>query len=185
MRLRSAAWRRPWWFVPTVIVAVGALAAGLVVGVQLFSGWGAAPASSAGSAVPVHVVRGRTVKVPVMHPYRAPPVSWPAATSATAVITPAPEQAKAARLAAGPSAGSARAGDLPVWVGPPDTAAAKAIRPPKSSWIWCTRGLVCLCGLMRSTIRSTLRRAAVVARHSASIRVCEQVEQAADVRPIG
>jgi hypothetical protein len=125
MRLRSAAWRRPWWFVPTVIVAVGALAAGLVVGVQLFSGWGAAPASSAGSAVPVHVVRGRTVKVPVMHPYRAAAVSWPAAASATAVI-PAGAGGGSGSLAAGPSAGSVRAGDLPVWVGPPDTAATKA-----------------------------------------------------------
>jgi RHS repeat-associated protein len=126
----SARWRHPWWFFPVVLVAVGSLVAGLIVGLQLFSGWGPAPASSAGSPVPVHVVRGRTVKIPVMHPYHAPPVSWPAATTATAVLNPASSPASgrvgAGRLAAGPSAGSARAGDLPVWVGPPDTAAATA-----------------------------------------------------------
>ena len=109
-----------------VLVAVGSLVAGLIVGLQLFSGWGPAPASVAGSPVPVHVVRGRTVKIPVMHPYHAPPVSWPAATTATAVLAPVSVRAGAGRLAAGPSAGSARAGDLPVWVGPPDTAAAAA-----------------------------------------------------------
>jgi RHS repeat-associated protein len=119
----SARWRRPWWFVPVVLVAVGSLVAGLIVGLQLFAGWGAAPGSQAGSPVPVHVVHGRTVKLPVMHPYRAAPVAWPAAETGTAVISPAPARAEAVALAAGPSAGSARAGDLPVWVGPPDTGA--------------------------------------------------------------
>jgi hypothetical protein len=106
-----------------VLVAVGSLVAGLVVGLQLFRGWGAAPSSQAGASVPVHVVKGRSVKVPVMHPYHAPPVSWPAAGTATAVIASAPVRVRPSAEAAGPSAGSARAGALPVWVGPPDTAA--------------------------------------------------------------
>ncbi|HEY1626654.1 MAG TPA: hypothetical protein VGG16_22945, partial [Streptosporangiaceae bacterium] len=116
--------RRPWWFVPVVLVAVGSLVAGLVVGLQLFSGWGAAPSSQAGRPVPVHVVKGRTVKVPVMHPYHAPLVSWPATATATAVIGPARVRVEPVPEAAGPSAGSVRAGGLPVWVGPPDTAVA-------------------------------------------------------------
>src|SRR5580693_2654148 len=99
----SARWRRSWWFFPTVLVAVGSLVAGLIVGLQLFSGWRAAPSSTAGSAVPVHVVRGRTVKIPVMHPYHAPPVSWPAAATATVVLAPAsssvPARAGTGRLA--------------------------------------------------------------------------------------
>jgi RHS repeat-associated protein len=116
----SARWRPRWWFVPAVIVVVGSLVAGLVVGLQLFRGWGASPVSSAGSAVPVHVVKDRPVRVPVMHPYDAGRVSWPAAAAGTAVIGPVAVRATAVPLTAGPSAGSARAGDLPVWVGPPD-----------------------------------------------------------------
>jgi hypothetical protein len=121
----SVRWRRPWWFLPVVVVAVASLAAGLIVGLRLVSGWGAPPVASAGSPVRVHVVRGRAVRIPAMRPYHAPPVSWPAAAAATAAIVPARAGAETVPLAAGPSAGSARAGGLPVWVGPPDTGAAE------------------------------------------------------------
>jgi RHS repeat-associated protein len=99
--------------------SVLALVAALITGLRLFSGWGPAPASSAGSPVPVHTVHGRTVKVPSMHPYRRPPTSWPAPQTATAQIATV-AQRKPVVLTAGPSAGSARVGSLPVWVGPPD-----------------------------------------------------------------
>jgi RHS repeat-associated protein len=107
-----------------LLAAVGsalALVAALVTGLRLFSGWGPAPASSAGSPVPVHAVHGRVVKIPPMRPWHRPPVSWPAARTATAqVAAGAVPVRKPLALTAGPSAGSARAGSLPVWVGPPD-----------------------------------------------------------------
>ena len=119
---RTPAWRRhPRWFVPTAIVAALGLVAGLVAGVQLLTGgWGAAPTSSAGTPVPVHVVQGRKVPIPAMHPYRQPPVSWPAAQTGTAQISAAVSVPAKQALTAAPSAGSARAGNTPVWVGPPD-----------------------------------------------------------------
>ena len=99
----------------------------------------AVPASAAGSPspahlrpvpatkpVPVHAVPAHPVKVPANRPWQLPPTSWPAAGSATvAVSSPAtPVTASPAAAAprtasrALPSAGSARAGTLPVWVGP-------------------------------------------------------------------
>jgi RHS repeat-associated protein len=112
------------------IVAALSLAAGVIAGIQfLGSSWGPAPATSAGSAVTVHTVRGRTVKVPAMHQAPAPHATWPGAATATAAITTAASVHESARTQAGPSAGSARAGSLPVWVGPADTAAASGTRP--------------------------------------------------------
>jgi hypothetical protein len=113
------AWRRAQWL--TAIVVVLTLVAGVVAGVQLLEpGWGAAPTSSAGAPVPVHVVEGRKVPVPAMHPYRRPSVSWPAVQTATAQISAAVTVPAKQLLTAAPSAGSARAGNTPVWVGPPD-----------------------------------------------------------------
>jgi RHS repeat-associated protein len=73
--------------------------------------------------VPVFPVRARRVAVPVMRPWRRPAVSWPAAGTATVTVAgggrdAAPRAARAALAAAGPSAGSARAGTMPLWVGP-------------------------------------------------------------------
>jgi RHS repeat-associated protein len=107
------------------IVSALALVAGLLYTGGVFGGWGRAPAAAAGSPVAVHPVQGRKVRVPAMRPWSRPHASFPAAGGATAVIAAAPAPApRAARLQAGPSAGSGRAGNLPVWVGAPDTPAA-------------------------------------------------------------
>jgi len=109
------------------IVSALALVAGLLYTGGVFGGWGRAPAASAGSPVAVHPVAGRKVRVPAMRPWSRPRTSFPSAGGATAVIAAAPAPApatRAARLQAGPSAGSGRAGSLPVWVGAPDTPAA-------------------------------------------------------------
>ena len=86
--------------------------------------------------VHVHAVRSHPVKAPAMRKWRRPAVSWPAAGSATAApvwaARSAPAQQRAATVGtaraakagpgnaalARPSAGSAQAGSLPVWVGP-------------------------------------------------------------------
>jgi hypothetical protein len=84
--------------------------------------------------VPVHAVPSHPVKVPANRPWHLPPASWPAAGTATLVVpasAPAAVSAatsgktSAALLAAArtaamalPSAGSSRAGTLPIWVGP-------------------------------------------------------------------
>ena len=105
------------------IVAAMALVAGLLDAVGVFGGWGRSPAASAGNPVVVRPVKGRKVPVPAMRPWTRPHTSWPAAQTATAVIAAGAPAAH--RLQAGPSAGSGRAGTLPVWIGAPDTAAAK------------------------------------------------------------
>jgi RHS repeat-associated protein len=92
---------------------------------------------SAQRPVPVHAVRSHHVRVPVMHAWHAPKVSWPAAGTATSALPAAaspgsPARTRAAladaralrsglanQVMATPSAGSVRAGSLPVWVGPP------------------------------------------------------------------
>jgi hypothetical protein len=120
------------WLVPVGVVAVLALVAGLIAGVDLLTGWGRAPASSVGEPVTVHPVQGRTVPIPAMRQGRRPSVAWPAAGTGTAVITAAriapsgSGQRKAARRPAEPTAGSARAGDLPVWIGPPSRSGGRA-----------------------------------------------------------
>src|SRR6266566_3196236 len=106
------------------IVAAMALVAGLLDAVGVFGGWGRSPAASAGSPVAVRPVKGRKVPVPAMRPWTRPHTSWPTAQTATAVIAAGARAAHHAhRLQAGPSAGSGRAGTLPVWIGAPDTAA--------------------------------------------------------------
>jgi YD repeat-containing protein len=69
--------------------------------------------------VPVYPVPRRAVKVPVMRPWLRPAVTWPAAGAATVSLAGAPARRarRAPMVAAGPSAGSVRAGGLPVWVG--------------------------------------------------------------------
>src|SRR5262249_20256419 len=57
--------------------------------------------------------------------YHAPPASWPAAQTATASLSMAATAGKPLPLTSGPSAGSRRAGDLPVWVGPPDVTSSR------------------------------------------------------------
>jgi hypothetical protein len=105
----------PRWFVPVLQLTVGALLAGLLIGLpRLFSGWGTSPAAQAGKPVPVHVVEGRKVPIPAMRPYRRLSVSWPAAQTATAQISTAVMVPAKQPLTAAPSAGSARAGDTPV-----------------------------------------------------------------------
>jgi RHS repeat-associated protein len=95
---------------------------------------GASPArlrpASAGKPVPVHAVSSHKVPVPAMHAWHQPAVSWPAPGKSTAVLSAPAASAgpagvrdgKTARLStaalAAASAGSGRAGPLPVWVGP-------------------------------------------------------------------
>ena len=105
------------------IVAAMSLVAGLLDAAGVFGGWGRSPAASAGNPVVVRPVKGRKVPVPAMRPWTRPHTSWPAAQTATAVIAAGAPAAH--RLQAGPSAGSGRAGTLPVWIGAPDTDAAK------------------------------------------------------------
>ena len=108
------------------IVAAMALVAGLLDAVGVFGGWGRSPAASAGNPVAVQPVKGRKVAVPAMRPWTRPHTSWPSAQTATAVIAAGAQAAhRGHRLQAGPSAGSGRAGSLPVWIGAPDTAAKR------------------------------------------------------------
>jgi RHS repeat-associated protein len=107
------------------IVAAISLIAGLLTVVGVFGGWGRAPKASAGRPIAVHPVQGRKVPVPAMRPWSRPRTSWPAAETATAVIAGPTAPHRASRLQAGPSAGSGRAGTTPVWIGAPDTPAAK------------------------------------------------------------
>jgi RHS repeat-associated protein len=113
--------RRRWRVVVTALVAVAALVAGCLTAVRVTARPGA-PAAQAGAAVPVHVVHGRRVRVPAMTTWRRPVTSWPAAGTATVALwVPAGARAPGSP-GAGPSAGSVRAGVLPVWIGPPDAA---------------------------------------------------------------
>jgi RHS repeat-associated protein len=116
--------------IPAVsVIAVLALVAGAFAGVKLLTGWSQAPAASSGKSVAVQVVHGHKAKIPVMNPWHGKPVSWPASGTGAAVITTAATTpSKASRLRAGPSAGSARAGTVPVWVGPPDITSSSAPR---------------------------------------------------------
>lgn len=118
--------RRRLPLVAASIVAAMALVAGLLDAVGVFGGWGRSPAASAGSPVAVSPVKGRKVPVPTMRPWTRPHTSWPAAQTATAVIAAGARPThRGHRLQAGPSAGSGRAGALPVWIGAPDTGDAK------------------------------------------------------------
>ncbi|MGD0603158.1 MAG: RHS repeat-associated core domain-containing protein [Streptosporangiaceae bacterium] len=122
--------RRPRGLIPMVsVIAALTLLAGVFAGVKLLSGWGEAPAAGGGKSVAVQVVRGHKVKIPVMNPWHGQPVSWPAPDAGAAVITTAvTAPSLVSRLRAGPSAGSGRAGGLPVWVGPPDSASSPTPR---------------------------------------------------------
>jgi RHS repeat-associated protein len=77
-------------------------------------------------AVPVHVLAPHKVKVPATHPWHRPAVRWPAAGAGTADLSARAAGSAAASgrgrptnaAMAAPSARSARAGSLPVWIGP-------------------------------------------------------------------
>jgi RHS repeat-associated protein len=122
--------RRRWRVSVTALAAVIALVAACLAGVRVTVGPGT-PAAPAGAAVPVHVVRGQRVTVPSMKAWRRPATSWPAPGTATVALT-APAS-RGARAGAGPSAGSVRAGRLPVWVGQPDAAGAGSARKVRTA----------------------------------------------------
>lgn len=111
------------WRLSVTVSAMLSLVAGCLVAVhetgQTAPG---ARAAAAGPAVPVQVVHGQRVRVPVMTPSHRRATSWPAAGTATVALTAQADARAPARPAAGPSAGSVRAGRLPVWIGPPDAA---------------------------------------------------------------
>jgi len=109
----------------TALIAVSPMVAGYLVVIPA-TARAAAPAAQPGNPVPVHVVHVRPARVPVMAAWHRPLTSWPAVATAT-VAVPAPGAGLVpGRAAAGPSSGSARAGALTVWVGPPDSAGAAA-----------------------------------------------------------
>ena len=110
--------RRRWRLSVTASSVVLALVAAILVGVKGIPGFNA-PSVPAGTAVPVQVVRGHHVRIPVMRPSHRRATALPAASTATVTFS-AP--AGTSKPAAGPSAGSARAGKSPVWVGQPDAA---------------------------------------------------------------
>jgi RHS repeat-associated protein len=124
------------WLARLLLIASAlSLVAALLVGLDLVvNGWGHAPASSAGRAVPVHVVRGQKVRIAPMPAGQRPSAAWPGAGSATAVIAAvgAP-QAESAGASALPTPGSSRAGNLPVWVGPPGSPAGQAATAARAS----------------------------------------------------
>jgi hypothetical protein len=136
------------------IVAAMSLIAGLLYAGGVFAGWGKAPAASAGRPVAVRPVQGRKVRVPAMKPWTRPHTSWPSAGGGTAVI--AARAARVTRLKAGPSAGSGRAGSLPVWIGAPDTAARGTMTAAELSPAAPARAV------SRVSVRMTSHRAADV-----------------------
>jgi RHS repeat-associated protein len=124
-RIPNSVWRHR-RMAGTALVAVAALVVGGYLAVITVAGRLGPPAARAGAAVPVHVVRGRRVKVPAMRAWHRPRVSWPAAGTAMVAVK-APAGGRAARpVGAAPAAGSVRAGSLPVWVGPSAGAATTA-----------------------------------------------------------
>jgi RHS repeat-associated protein len=111
--------RRRVAFMVACIATAMSLVAGLLAATGVLGGGPGAPASAAGAPVAVHPVHGRPAQVPRMPSSSRPRTSWPAAGAGTAVLA-AGVRPRAAGLEAGPSAGSGRAGSLPLWVGPAD-----------------------------------------------------------------
>jgi hypothetical protein len=110
------------------LAAVAVTATAMVV--MLPAGPGAASASAPGPAplllvgqtkpVPVHTVATHPVQLPPAQLWQQPKTAWPAAGSAIAhpaTGKPTAVLRAGSTAAAAPSAGSARAGSLPVWVG--------------------------------------------------------------------
>jgi len=113
-------------------VMAGVLAAGVLAAPGLPGGPSGPPPVQADKPVAVHQVARRTVQVPAMPTAHQHPVSWPASgsgTAAFAVRTPA----AAVGTPADPTAGSVRAGTLPLWVGPAPAAARATGRTRPSS----------------------------------------------------
>jgi RHS repeat-associated protein len=108
------------------VLTVAALVAGSLALVRAVTTGRQAPASQAGAAVPVHAVHSQRHRVPTMPAWHRRATSWPAAGTATVSLTATDRSPGRphGRASAQPSAGSVRAGDLPVWVGPPDTGGA-------------------------------------------------------------
>jgi RHS repeat-associated protein len=131
--------RRSRWAAVTAVAAAVPLVTGMTPPVPGASRPGPAVPRPVRAArlVPVHPVRAHKVAVPVMHRWRRPAVSWPAAGEVTVTVTggaraaagtPAARGRGRGALVAGASAGSARAGTLPVWVGPAAGGRARAGR---------------------------------------------------------
>jgi RHS repeat-associated protein len=77
-------------------------------------------------------VHGRKVTVPAVRAWHLPAAAWPAAGTATVSLRPAAAAAgERARALAGPSAGSALAGRLPLKVGPAVTRGTAAALPSR------------------------------------------------------
>jgi RHS repeat-associated protein len=145
-RTRGAGARRSSWGRAAALAAAIPLVTAMSAPVPAAAGRPAGPAPQAQRPVPVTAVPVRKVAVPAMHAWHRPAVSWPAAGRATVTLAPsasvrsaapsasapaapsasapaapsasAPAARGAALGTAGPSAGSVRAGRLPVWVGP-------------------------------------------------------------------
>jgi RHS repeat-associated protein len=123
---------RRWRLSATALSVVVALVASLLVGLKVIPGFNS-PAAPAGAPVPVHVVTGQRVRIPKMTPSHRRAPSWPAARTATVALTAPVAGHSPGRPGAGPSAGSTRAGKLPVWVGQPDATGTAGKAPAGKS----------------------------------------------------
>jgi YD repeat-containing protein len=103
------------------------LVGALVVAIELPPAPVAAPAASAGRAVPVHAVPVDKATSTPMRTQQRVVVSFPSAGTGTAVV--ADRQPVGRQRKAGPTAGSAQAGHLPVSVGPPAVPPASGTAP--------------------------------------------------------
>jgi RHS repeat-associated protein len=129
--------RIPGRYRPAAAAAAMVAAVPLLTGMMVPPGSGAPgpagpPRPAAQKPVAVYPVKPGTVKVPVMRPWHAPVVRWPAAGTATVPIKAGAARQVTAALA-GPSAGSAQAGSLPVHVGPAAAARGQVAASAPSS----------------------------------------------------
>ncbi|HEV2376995.1 MAG TPA: hypothetical protein VGS19_33135 [Streptosporangiaceae bacterium] len=143
--LTSRAARRAGWLrCAAVVCAAAALVPSLTgMGVPPPNGASAGPARPLRQPprhpVPVHVVPSRRLQVPKLRNWQRPPLAWPTPGAATvtlsgahptgvAVPARAPGREVSNGMMAAPTLGSARAGRLPVWVGPAAAATRHARR---------------------------------------------------------
>ena len=109
-----------------VIASISAVlcAAGMVAAVQILGQGGRALPAPETRQVAVRPVQRRDVKVTAMRSWHQPRTAWPTAGTGTAVLLLSQDSAVPGTMPAEPTAGSGRAGDTIVWVGPAVTQGA-------------------------------------------------------------
>jgi len=140
------------------VVGMAVLLAPLVAGVPAAAAAGRQPAPlrpiAAQRPVPIHAVPSHPVKLPANRPWTLPRATWPAAGTGTVTLaSPAAHGAvKTAATASSaalalPSPGSARAGALPVWVGPASAAGAAGAVAPGARVVMASRAAAAAAGI--------------------------------------